>query len=66
MIKKTRNDLPVKKPVLDLEKDYDESMLDTKLLISHNEEKLKIHNYLIKAQANPLKPISFSGILKNE
>lgn len=46
--------------------DYDEGLLDKKLVIPFTEDKLKIRNYLLKAQANPLKPISFESILNNE
>ena len=58
--------LMVKKPVLNLRKDYDERVLNTKLVVPFVEDKLKIDNYILKAQANPLKPISFSGTLINE
>lgn len=47
-------------------KDYDEGLLDKKLVIPFTEDKLKIRNYLLKAQANPLRPISFESILNNE
>ena len=46
--------------------DYDEGLLDKKLVIPFTEEKLKIRSYLLKAQANPLRPISFDSILSNE
>ena len=46
--------------------DYDEKLLTRKLVISYKEEKLTIRNYLIKAQSNPLNPISIESILNSE
>ncbi|CAF0731757.1 unnamed protein product, partial [Brachionus calyciflorus] len=66
MIDKQRDDLPVKKPILNMTRDYDLNLLDKKLVLKFKEEILKVDNYLIKAQANPLKSISFSSIILND
>lgn len=58
--------LPVKKPVLNFQKDYDESALNNKFIVPFEEKQLKIDNYILLAQANPLRNISFEGTLINE
>ncbi len=58
--------LSIEKPVLNMVKDYDESVLDNRLVLPFVESKLKIDHYILKAQANPLRPISFTGMLINE
>lgn len=55
--------LPIRKPVLNYQRDYDEGLLDNRLVLPFVEDKLKIVNYLLKAQVNPLRPISFAGTL---
>ena len=58
--------LPVKKPILNYVKDYDESTLNNKFVLPFEEKQLKIDNFILLAQANPLRNISFEGILINE
>jgi hypothetical protein len=40
--------------------------MNNKMVIPFVEEKLRVKNYLLKAQSNPLKTISFAAILKDE
>jgi len=49
-----------------LKTDYDESILNKKLVLPYIEHKLKVDNFLVKAQANPLKSVSFANIIRNE
>jgi len=62
----TLKKLPIERPILDLTKDYDEGVLNSQLVLPFVENKLKIDSYSLKAQANPLRTISFAGTLCNE
>ena len=60
------DDLAIRKPVLRLVKDYDERLLDTKLIVPHSDEQLVVRNYMFMAQCNPLQPISLEALIRNE
>ncbi len=61
-----RTDLPIKKPVLNDSKDYDESVLDQKYVKHHKEKKLRVENYMLKASSIPICFISIENFIKNE
>jgi hypothetical protein len=58
--------LAIRKPFIEDEKDFNENLIEKKLIIPHEEQMLSIKNFSIKAQANPLQPITFDSIIKKE
>jgi hypothetical protein len=63
---KPPSNLTIKKPFLEDVKDFNDNLIEKKLIIPHEEELLTIKNFSIKAQANPLQPITFDSIIKKE
>ena len=57
--------LPIKRPLLNYQRDYEPGLLDNKLVLPFAEQLLKVDSYILKAQVNPLRPLSISASLLN-
>lgn len=66
IVKQNRTDLPIKKPIVNTRKDYDESLLDKKLVLKFEEKILKVNTYMLKASSNPIEITPIEKFLRND